>query len=216
VRTIIKGPEPASLTAHRQTQNNDYQNYPDKEALRVALVTEQRGLCCYCMERIHNSPTTMKIEHWKCQSQYPGEQLNYRNLLGACQGEEGQPPHLQHCDTRKGDRDLKWNPADPTHHIESRLRYEANGSIRSDDDEFDVQIDDVLNLNTPFLKNNRKGVMDAVLAWWKYEKKRLHGPVPRERLERERDRRMARVGELQPYFQVMLWWLEQRLSRMPA
>jgi hypothetical protein len=62
VRAIAKGPEPASLTAHRLTPHCDYDNYAAKDDLRNALVTEQRGLCCYCMSRIHNGPETMKIE----------------------------------------------------------------------------------------------------------------------------------------------------------
>jgi uncharacterized protein (TIGR02646 family) len=214
MRAIAKGPEPASLTAHRQTQHCDYDNYADKDALRQALVTEQRGLCCYCMGRIRNGPDTMKIEHWKCQSRFPAEQLSYRNLLGACLGGSGQPPHLQHCDTRKGDRDLRWNPADPAHRIETRLRYEADGSIRSDDADFNAELDDVLNLNLPRLKNNRKGVLDALLDWWRHEKSR--GPVPRARFERERDRRIGGAGELEPFCQTAVWWLEQRLARMPA
>jgi hypothetical protein len=70
--------------------------------------------------RVRNGPTTMKIEHWQCRSRYDDQQLNYRNLLGACLGGHGQPLHLQHCDTRKGDSDLQWNPADAAHHIETR------------------------------------------------------------------------------------------------
>jgi uncharacterized protein (TIGR02646 family) len=92
MRPIIKGADPASLTAHRQTPRCDYDNYADKVTLRHALVTEQRGICCYCMGRIHNGPLTMKIEHWRSQSRFPGEQLSYRNLLGACLGGDGQPP----------------------------------------------------------------------------------------------------------------------------
>jgi uncharacterized protein (TIGR02646 family) len=214
MRAIAKGPEPTSLTAHRLTPHCNYDNYGDKAALRHALVTEQRGICCYCMGRIRNGPDTMKIEHWQCQSRFPAEQLSYRNLLGACLGGYGQPPHLQHCDTRKGDRDLRWNPADPAHHIETRLRYEADGSIRSDDADFNAELDDVLNLNLPRLKNNRKGVLDALLDWWRHEKSR--GPVPRARFERERDRRIGGAGELEPFCQAAVWWLEQRLARMPA
>ena len=60
-----------------------------------------------CMGRIHNGPATMKIEHWQCQRRHSAEQLNYRNLLGACLGGDGQPRHLQHCDTSKGDHDLQ-------------------------------------------------------------------------------------------------------------
>jgi uncharacterized protein (TIGR02646 family) len=214
MRAITKGAEPPSLTAHRLTPHCDYDNFPDKAALRQALVTEQRCICCYCMGRIRNGPTTMKIEHWRCQSCYPHEQLTYRNLLGACLGGNGQPPHLQHCDTRKGDRDLKWNPADPDHFIENRLRYEADGSIRSDDDEFDRQLDEVLNLNLALLKNNRKGVLDGVLDWWRHEKGRLHGPVPRARFEAERNRRINGTADLAPFCQVAVWWLEQRIAGM--
>ena len=214
MRAIAKGAEPPSLTAHRQTPPCDYDNYADKAALRHALVTEQRGICCYCMERIHDRPTTMKIEHWHCQSRFPEEQLAYRNLLGACMGGDGKPPQLQHCDTRKGYRDLLWNPADLGHHIETRIRYEEDGSIRSDDAVFDAQLCDVLNLNLPRLRNNRKGVLDAVLGWWRHEKGR--GPVPRARFQRARDGRVGVAGELEPFCQVAVWWLEQRLARMPA
>ena len=214
MRAIAKGPEPPSLTAHRQMDYSDFGNYADRDALRHALVTEQRGLCCYCMDRIHNGPTTMKIEHWQCRSRHPDKQLTYRNLLGACLGGNGQPPRLQHCDTRKGDRDLRFNPADPAHHIETRLRYEADGSIRSDDEEFDRQLDEVLNLNIRFLKNSRKGVLDAILDWWRREKRRLRGPVPKARFERQRNRRIDGVGDLEPYCQVAVWWLEQRLEGM--
>ncbi len=213
MRGITKGAEPASLTAHRQTDHCDYDNYQDKVALRHALVTEQRGLCCYCMGRIHNGPDTMKIEHWQCQSRYAAEQLSYRNLLGACLGGDGQPPNKQHCDTRKGDRDLQWNPADPAHHVDTRLRYEVDGGIRSGEPAFDGQLSAVLNLNLSRLKNNRKSVLDAILDWWKRERSRLRGPVPRERFERHRQQR---IDECEPYCQVAVWWLDQRLAGMAA
>ena len=102
MRHIAKGNEPPSLTTHRLSPHCDYNNYAAKDDLRDALIREQRGLCCYCMGRIWNGTTTMKIEHWQCQAHHPAEQLNYRNLLGACLGGRGQPGHLQHCDTRRG------------------------------------------------------------------------------------------------------------------
>jgi uncharacterized protein (TIGR02646 family) len=213
MRAIAKGAEPPSLTEHRLTPHCDYDNYADKAALRQALVTEQRGICCYCMGRINNGPLSMKIEHWHCQSCFPGEQLNYRNLLGVCLGGDSQPLALQHCDSRKGNRDLRWNPANPAHHIETRLRYELDGSIRADDAGFSAELEDVLNLNLPRLKNNRKGVLDAILDWWKHERSR--GPVPRARFEREHCSRVGGAGALEPYCQVAVWWLGQRLARMP-
>ena len=214
MRAIIKGPEPVSLTAHRQTSYADYDNYAPKDDLRHCLVAEQRGLCCYCMGRIRIGPAAMKIEHWRCQTRHSAKQLRYRNLLGACLGGHGQPTHLQHCDTSKRDRDLEWNPADPAHYIESRVWYEPNGSIHADDAVFDGQINDVLNLNLPLLKNNRKGVYDAVLQWSKNQKKRQAARVRRERLERARSRHDAAVGELAPYAQVAISLLDEKLARM--
>ena len=213
MRSIRKGNEPASLLQHRQTQHSNFDNFEDKDLLRQALVTEQRALCCYCMGRIHPSRESMKIEHWRCQAHYPTEQLRYRNLLGACTGGEGQPLKFQYCDTRKGDRDLRLNPAELAHQVEAHVRYEADGSILGSDSEFDCQLNDVLNLNLPLLKQQRKSLLDGLLGWWKAEKDRLNAPVSRDRLIRKRDKCIAGNGQLRPYIQVAVWWLDQRISR---
>ena len=217
MRVITKGPEPRSLTEHRARVHSDFDNYQAKDELRQALVAEQRGLCCYCTGRIHPEPASMKIEHWRCQVYYCGQQLDYRNLLGTCLGGQGHPERLQHCDTRKGNRDLRWNPADPSHRIETRICYKPDGSIRAKNDaDFDAQLETVLNLNLPVLKSNRRSVLDAVLGWWRHEKARIRGPVPRSRFIQKRDAYVWDNGQLQPYCQVAVWWLEQRLAKMAA
>lgn len=161
------------------------------------------------MGRIHPDANAMKIEHWKCQARYPNEQLSYRNLLGACFGGEDRPHKDQHCDTRKGDRDLRWNPADPDRDIASRLSYRTDGTIESDDPEFNSQLNDVLNLNLAILKNNRKKVLDAVLDWWTHR-----GPIPKRRIEQKINKYASEAGLLAPYCQVAVWWLHQRLARI--
>ncbi len=216
MRAIIKSPEPVSLTEHRKTPLSDYGNYQAKDELRHALVAEQRGLCCYCMSRIRPDPNSMKIEHWRSQSRYPSKQLDYRNLLAACLGGDGSPARLRHCDTRKGNNDLKWNPADPAHHVGTRIRYELDGSTRSDEADFDGQLEEVLSLNLPFLKNNRKHILDAVLHWWRHKKARIGGPVPRADLVRKRDEHIGGDGDLTPYCQIAAWWLDLKLARMAA
>lgn len=213
MRAITKKLAPPSLTAHRKTPHCNYDNYTDKDALRDSLVNEQRGLCCYCMGRVQSIASEMKIEHWRCQTRYPEEQLNYRNLLAACLGGQGQPEGKQHCDTCKGDRDLLWNPADPDHHIETRIRYEPDGTIRSDDEGFDKQLKYVLNLNVLTLRNKREAVLTGILDWWKREKAHLQGPVPRKRFQHKVNR-LTTEGNDQPYSQVAVWWLRQRLARM--
>jgi uncharacterized protein (TIGR02646 family) len=212
VRAIAKAREPASFTTHRQANPEDYQGYGDKNTLRNALVTEQRGICCYCMGRIRNENGRMKIEHWRCQERYPADRLRYGNLLGACLGSEGQPLRLQHCDSSKGNRDLLWNPADAGHQIETRIWYEGDGRIRSNDQTFDYQLSAVLNLNLAVLMRNRKEVLDGIVAWWKSEKAKLHGPVPRARFMRERQRLVGGNGDLRAFCQVAVWWIEMRLS----
>lgn len=213
MRAITKGREPRSLIAHRARVQADYDNYADKDGLRAALVRDQRGLCCYCMTRVDATRTGMKIEHWRCQSRNAHLELAYSNLLGACLGGSGQPEDRQHCDTRKGELDLKFNPADPDHRIERRIRFEMNGTIGSNDEEFDRQLNDVLNLNLPLLKNRRENVLRAILDWWKSEKARLRGPVPDDRLARARARLAGSTGHLAPFGPVAVWWLDQRLAR---
>ena len=206
----MKGPEPPSLTVHRQTPHSDYANYTDKDSLRRALVREQRGLCCYCLGSIDPDERAMKIEHWQCQSGYPDMQLEYRNLLGACRGGEGHPFKLQHCDTRKGDRDLRWNPADPSHRIESRVGYDNDGTIWSCDSVFNDQLHTVLNLNLALLRNRRKAVVDSLLLdWWP---KQEH-PVSQESILSKIDEFTDGNDELTPDCQIAVWWLQQKLEQ---
>ncbi|MBM4343414.1 MAG: TIGR02646 family protein [Deltaproteobacteria bacterium] len=214
MRAITKGKEPRSLVEHRATTHADYSNYADKDGLRSALVRDQRGLCCYCMNRIEASGSAMKVEHWRCQSRNADLELSYSNLLAACLGGHSQPEALQHCDTRKGEHDLKFNPANGAHRIEQRIGFEMNGTVTSSDPDFNAQLNAVLNLNLPLLKNCRKGVLTAILDWWRTEQARLRGPVPTEQIARERARRAGEgAGHLTPFGPVAVWWLDQRLTR---
>ena len=211
MRPIVKGNEPPSLTRHRQTPHGDFDNYRQRDELREALVEEQRSICCYCMCRIHNDRFMMKIEHWRSRTAHPEEQLHYANLLAACRGGEGQPGKIQHCDTKKGDRDLRWNPADPEHHdhIATRISYQPDGAIVSDDPDVDRDLNQVLNLNLATIRGSRKGVFLGVMRWWRMQRR----PVQRGRLEREIERRTA-AARAEPYVQVAIWFFEQRLARM--
>ncbi|SDA34261.1 TIGR02646 family protein [Methylobacterium sp. UNC378MF] len=206
---IIKGAEPNSLAQHRAQAHSDYDNYAQKDDLRGALVGEQRGLCCYCTGRIRAVSTAMKIEHWQCQATYPQQQLAYGNLLGACLGGDGKSQNEQHCDTKKASRDLKWNPANAAHVIESRLRYLADGTVVGIDDDFNAQINDILGLNLSYLKNNRKAVLDTVLGWWRST------PNARQRVQQQINHR-TNAAEHQPFSPVAVWFLRQKLGGAAA
>lgn len=209
MRRIVKQQEPRSLAQHRANAHADYDNYQHKDELRDCLVTEQGAICCYCLRRIHPSGDGMKIEHWHCQTNYADEQLDYGNLLGACLGGQGEPPHLQHCDTKKGDLDLARNPATPVHNIEAFISFLADGSIESSDDELNGQLKSVLNLNVAWLKRNRKAALDSL-------KDSLvgRGTLTRAELEREIAAWSSTTeGRLKEYCQVVLYWLRKRLAR---
>jgi len=103
----------------------------------------------------------MKIEHWHCRANYSAEQLDYSNLLGACLGNEGSPGKDQHCDSRKGDRDLSRNPANPLHRVEDVIQFEGSGRVASTDPVFEAELNDVLNLNVAFLTAQRRAILEA-------------------------------------------------------
>lgn len=210
MRVITKGLEPQSLTQHRLTPHASYENYAEKDDLRASLTAEQRGLCCYCMGRIRSARASMKIEHWRCQARSQSLELAYSNLLGTCTGGEGRPGREQHCDTCKADRDLRWNPADPQHVIETRVVFDLDGTIRSPDNGFNDELNSVLNLNMALLRQNRKKALDGLLSWY-----RAAAAKPsRRRLEQEYARLVGAgtSAELEPFSPVAAAWIKRKLE----
>ena len=156
MKKINKLSELKSLTAYRRLPDSCYDgpNFGDiKDDIRDRLLLEQGHLCAYCMRRINKK--TMKIEHFYCQDEHSNLDLNYNNMLGCCPGGEGSPYKLQTCDTRKGNKALQYSPSLPKHDVDSKIRYASSGKISSYDEDFDTQINDVLNLNLTRLKENR-------------------------------------------------------------
>lgn len=213
MRVIHKQREPDELTEYRlkpcAVYDGDASFTPVKAKIREHLLEEQGYLCAYCMQRIQAD--TMKVEHWQCQENHPDVQLDYKNMLGVCFGNEGQPSKNQTCDTRKGSADLKYSPANPTHRIDSQLKYLGNGKILSDDPEFDQQLNNVLNLNySRLIQNRTKIIEDVIRLLSKKEGSRTpaqiqkileHWVVPN------------RDGQLQPYSGVAIYFLTKRLKQ---
>ena len=157
---------------------------------------------------------TTKIEHWRSQSRYPDLRLVYLNLLAACLGGLGQPEELQHCDTRKGDRDLKFNPANPEHRIDRRIRYEVDGTIASSDEEFNAQLNEVLGLNLPMLRNRRKSVLTGSWNGGTAKRPGCTGPFRGSGWSGNAHGTSARTMRFSlPSAPIVVWWLEQRLAK---
>ena len=163
---IIKKSEPVLLTKYKtQPENSGYDGLPQdtKNAVRQQLLGEQGYLCAYCMQRLENDPLKTKIEHWHCQENYRNEQLDYRNMLVVCKGNEGKPPENQHCDTKKGSKELHYNPSEKTHYpvFEKHITYSGDGTIKSTKSALKTDLE-VLNLNYSRLKANRKEVLTGI------------------------------------------------------
>ncbi len=161
------------------------------------------------MQRIRPNLESMKIEHWQCQDKYPKRQLDYDNLLGACPGGTGKSKRDQHCDTRKGNDDISFNPADPFHDVESKLQFLGDGTIKSNDVQFDQEINDVLNLNERSLNRNRKAVLNAL------QQSFMRGNPSKIAIEKELRKWNGDSGEeLEPFCQVVIYYLRKKLKRM--
>lgn len=161
MKKINKNTEPNSLRQYRCKDESKYdgpQFSSIKEVIRQQLLDEQGYLCAYCMSRIYAD--NMKVEHFRSQSSFPDMQLDYSNMLGCCIGGEGNKSENQTCDTKKGNRELKFSPAF-TLNIEDKIEYNKRGTISSTDTDFNDQINTVLNLNNPRLKQNRAEVLSG-------------------------------------------------------
>lgn len=197
------------MTQHRQQPHADYDNYADKAALRQALVAEQRGLCCYCQSRIRATPEGMKIEHWQCQADHPGRQLDFGNLHGACLGGHGRPEREQHCDTLKGNNGLCFSVCDSAHPIERHIRFLGDGKISADDAAIDAAINVVLNLNLPRLVSNRKAVL-AAFQQRLQDGRRLDPACELPRWDG------SEPGDLPEFAQVVVYWVRKKQARAAA
>jgi len=215
MRAIGKGREPVELGTYRAYPGTTYDgpNFtPVKDRIREELLKEQGHLCAYCMQRIEDDCLATKVEHWRSRKAYPAEQLDYRNLLACCNGNEGEPPGSQHCDTRKGECDLSLSPADPAHHPRLGIRYDGFGTIRSAGDQFDRELNDVLNLNWHRLRKNRRGVWKAVTMALSCKGGRRTRPEIQKLLARWQ--RHDAAGRLQEYCGVAAYYLEKKLAQM--
>lgn len=207
MKQIKKGNEPNSLTEHKKKKKADYDNYPEKDELRESLCKEQRGICCYCMGVINPTVGKMKIEHYKCQANYPKEQLDYRNLLGACLGGEGL--RETHCDTFKGNKDLNFYPPNPNVAIERMIIYGNDGSVSSANEQLHTELDSVLNLNADILKRNRKAALDG----FKDSLSKFKSALSKDTIQKwiEDWSGSNHNGNLRPYCMVIVFWLQKKL-----
>lgn len=165
---ITKGKEPKELTEYKSTPGATYSGFSQKNAVKCQMLKEQGFICAYCMKRIDAERSS--IEHWKPQN--PGtetttdikESLDYQNMLCVCDGNRGMKLAAQTCDAHKGNTVIKADPRDQ--YTIDHIKYRSDGTIYSDDQVIDHDLNEVLNLNSEaaFLKQGRAELISVLQA----------------------------------------------------
>jgi uncharacterized protein (TIGR02646 family) len=222
LKEIFKLKEPKSLTEYRNSISKEdlknidlYNDMPNKDRyncnihknnLRRYLLEEQGYICCYCMDRI--TCNNSKIEHFKPQTQYRENQLDYENLFVACLGEEGEKNNFQHCDTYKGEKVLNY--INLLSKIESKVNYKKDKLgivISSNDVNIDNDINKTLNLNIDVLKTNRKQTYNQVINKLKTKNFATHELKKYLNYYRNKNN-----GKFAPFSQMIIYFLEKKLK----
>ena len=163
---ITKRHEPAEWTEERNTPGITYET-ARKDGLRLALLEEQGGLCGYCMRRVKIEPGAVtRIEHVKPRALSLSEgkleeTMAFGNMILCCNGDIDGDNNL-HCDASKGDKSLHFNPFDAA--AIATISYSSkDGSIKSANEIYDKDLNEVLNLNHPRLAANRLAVIKGMV-----------------------------------------------------
>lgn len=129
-----------------------------RKALRVSLLSEQKGICCYCERRIVSGD--YHVEHFKPKGTglFPELQLEYSNLHASC-GVVPSGCADEHCGHKKKDvfsNDLV-SPLEPD--CESHFIFDCDGGIDGSDKR-GVETVKILNLDSGLLKRSRRVMIE--------------------------------------------------------
>lgn len=223
MRYIRKGEGPESLLRYAKNKDAYYDGYQEKDDVREQLLWEQGFLCGYCMRRIKSIKQT-KIEHMITQSSLKENlraALDYKIMLGVCYGNESNDRqnkrsyHQLTCDAHRGNLELKVvNPFDEI--CISKIRYEADGRITSDDEELEKDLNVRLNLNfdgdSAYLKQNRRAVLKACKE--KLKRMKASGQWNKTLLKKilKEYEEPDEQGYLREYSGIAIWYLKKRIG----
>jgi uncharacterized protein (TIGR02646 family) len=202
--------EPKSLRLHRQKSFCNYDNYNEKDELRLKLLEEQGYICCYCMSRIQAAiAAKMKIEHWQSQVDFSDLQLDYKNLLASCRGNEDSDSKDFHCDKKKSDAQIALNPMDKE--MMQLITFGRHGQIAIKKEHLQTEIDTILNLNAETLKAQRESVYKGVTLFLKKE----FGNKPPTKATLNKALKQwneKKNGKYEPFCQVAIYFLTKALA----
>jgi len=210
--------EPASLKETRSTPGSTYDDCY-KEPIRLALLLEQGSICAYCMRRIDNNknkkglPNT-RIEHFEAQSNQEDLKLNYLNMLGVCDGNEGNSNSQLTCDKRRGNQLLTIDPRKKT--CEKLIAYDNNGNIYSDNPRVEKELNEVLGLNHRNLVRDRENIIKTARTRLQivYKKKKNHTWSKSDILKEINSWQSKNNNRYREFCMAAIYYLEKKLVRL--
>ena len=229
---IHKGMEPDGLAALREkarlagdTPEEAYERLqnPLKRIVRKALVREQGGLCAYCMCKIppvqkeHVEELYIHLEHIIPRNPEDGRDvgqgLDYNNLVATCRGYvndekvSGKAQERLTCDAHKDNQEFKKiNPlCEDT--LES-IYYTLDGKILSDDVAVNKDLNEILNLNSPYspLVSEREAALRSLIQELQAEDSSA------EIWQSYLDAYLAETEKKTPYVGILIWYLRSLLE----
>lgn len=215
---VTKNEEPQWFAKWKQKspqgckQSYDKLSVEEKEKLKQELIDEQGALCCYCGRRI--TADDSHVEHFRPQKSYGNLDVSYDNLFASCIKEavKGKRFHCGHSKGSQFDEQLAISPLDE--HCEPRFIYTLAGEVMPTDDADNSAsfMIDLLRLNHPSLKNERKNVLEGILYGSPGDVDLISLSDDDLRklrdLYRERDER----GAFEPFVQVVTRYIDQMIG----
>lgn len=197
----------------------------DKPKLRAVMYREQSSICAYCERRIEEAQPVPRIDHWRPLSANPELALLWKNLYLSCATKET-------CDSAKGSRELRCDPADEVLPWPTDQRYERMVGFSSLGEIYvrsDVGLDparrrslrlaigdgvsskeSILNLNHPALVAARQAALDS-------ERGALAKAFPNRRApsadRKRRARQLLRQRSLPQFISIRVRWLRRTLGQ---
>lgn len=144
------------------------------------------------------------------------ESIDYANLLGVCMGgSDGKNTELT-CDSNKGDKRITINPTDKA--IINKIRYDRDGTIHSDDQNIDHDLQETLNLNskTHFLPQNRYTALKKVYENMRKDFKDAPFTYTQVKKTIKKFESTDKHGKKEEYSGFVLYFLKKRLKQIES
>ena len=189
----------------KHSGNYNELNSDEKDSLKKVLIEEQHSRCAYYMCRIGMDNST--LEHYIPRSNDMTLSLDYRNLFAVCDKTRKKPRDMQTCDVHRNNEALHIDPRQQND-IDT-IYYTHKGYIHSDNEEYEIDISETLNLNCQMLVDNRARTMKTLAE---RSNRRQNREWTKEQIKKYLEKLEAPDDDTE-YAGYLIYMLKKRLSR---